>query len=79
MFFIRQEKRVIEYAQYRKKYWNEIWRDADISRYKDEMIRRQLFFLKQLGESALDPLELVNVNESYAYLSHPVFFLTTFI
>lgn len=40
-----------------------MWRDAEISYYKNETIRRQLFFLKQLGISTLDPIELGNVSK----------------
>lgn len=53
--------RTTEYARYEKAQWDSTWRNALISNYTDESIRRQLFFLKQLGKSALNPTELSKV------------------
>lgn len=53
--------RTTEYARYEKAQWESTWRHALISDYTDENISRQLFFLKQLGKSALNQTELSQV------------------
>lgn len=56
-----QQRRTIEFAQFQKKHWEGIWSIANESDYVDEFTRRQLNFLKRLGESVLTPIEVARV------------------
>lgn len=48
-----QKKAVVKYAEFEKKWWDEYWKDANTSNYKDDITSRQLFFVKQLGNAVL--------------------------
>lgn len=51
----------LEHAKFRHAEWEATWKNANINDYQDEAIRRQLFFLKQLGTSALSEQQLTQV------------------
>lgn len=58
---ILQTKVVAERAQFIKDWHKHYWSHAKEEDYKDESIRRQLHFHKNLGEAVLAEAELNNV------------------
>lgn len=52
----------VAYAQFRMDKFNEHWKDLDPNSYTDPLIKRQLTFLKDLGSSILNEVELTNVS-----------------
>ena len=59
----------MEYAKFQYDKWQEIWRDARPEAYRDEDIRRQLTFLKELGTSALTEAELTDLTRTVGHMS----------
>ncbi|XP_055323783.1 angiotensin-converting enzyme-like isoform X1 [Sitodiplosis mosellana] len=45
-------------AAFIKEWYEAQWKDANMSLYKDRYVKRQLYFLKQLGQAVLPPTKL---------------------
>lgn len=58
----------MDYANYEKEWWQKYWKNANVDDYKNETIKRQLFFLKQLGDAVLQDDELRNVCNFYHFI-----------
>lgn len=56
-----QTKITLEYAQFRKKQYDDNFKDADINNFADEDVKRKLKFLKDIGTSALDDNDLTEL------------------
>ncbi|KAF5302725.1 hypothetical protein FQR65_LT08467 [Abscondita terminalis] len=48
----------LELGKFNKNYWTEIFKDLDVTNYKDETLKRQAKLLKVLGQAALDEKKL---------------------
>lgn len=59
---------MVDYANYEKEWWQLYWKNANVDDYKNETTKRQLFFLKQLGDAALQDDELKNVCNFYHFI-----------
>lgn len=58
----------MDYANFEKEWWQKYWKNANVDDYKNEAIKRQLFFLKQLGDAVLQDDELKNVCKFYHFI-----------
>lgn len=52
----------VEKANFTNEWYDKYWQNADIEDYKNETIRRQLKFLKQLDNAALSSSDLEAVS-----------------
>lgn len=57
-----QTRVALEGANFTQEWYYKYWKNADIEDYKNETIRRQLKFLKQLGNAALSREDLAAVS-----------------
>lgn len=65
--FIRtqlQKEAIVAYGEYEKRYWETYWKNAAISEYRNETLKRQLTLLKKLERAVLSSDDLKRVHSS---------------
>lgn len=55
---------MIANSEYQKKYWEKYWKNATISEYQNETLKRQLTLLKKLERAVLSSDDLKRVHLS---------------
>lgn len=59
-----QKEALVAYSEFQKKYWESYWKNAAISEYRNETLRRQLTLLKKLERAVLSSDDLKRVHPS---------------
>lgn len=61
VIFYPQTAATIAYANFRMAKYNAFWKDANVSHYASEDVKRQLTFLKNVGTAALPEANLTDL------------------